>query len=62
MLEKIHASDMEKTVTRALDILASVADITEPRNYIFDKVEAIENYTFKPRKKKNQFQTTEYLK
>ncbi len=52
MLEKIHASDMDKTVSRVLDILASVADITEPRNYIFDKVESIGNYTFKPRKKK----------
>ncbi len=52
MFKNIHASDMEKAVTRVLDILANVADITEPRNYIFDKVESIETHTFKPRKKR----------
>ncbi len=51
MFENIHASDMEKAVTRVLNILADVADITEPRDYIFDKVESRESHTFKPRKK-----------
>ncbi|MBV9387185.1 MAG: DUF2281 domain-containing protein [Chroococcidiopsidaceae cyanobacterium CP_BM_ER_R8_30] len=39
MLEKVHSSDgdeVDEAVIRVLNILSTIADITEPRKYIFD--------------------------
>jgi len=48
MFENTGSSNMDEAVIRVLDVLANVADITEPRNYIFDT----KALTFKPRNKR----------
>ncbi len=50
MFDNTRFSSMDEAVSRILNLLANVADITEPKNYIFD----VESNTFKLRKKKKQ--------
>jgi len=50
MFENTRFSDIDEAIIRILDILASVADITEPRNYSF--VLEPESSTFKSIKNK----------
>jgi len=53
-------SDLDEAVIHVLDILSEVADITEPRNYVFDYVADTKKIIFKLRKKnKNKSKTQE---